>query len=158
MARALRGIGIGHDARRAGGEQAVDKGADEGGAVAAVDHVRLADELVDAARSARVLAQAVVRPRGRVVALQIGERPVAERDDKLVHGRVIEVSADQSQLLLRIAPPLRDVRHRQPAPNHRQVRGRIGRNAQTPGTMDHASFNPGRAVQTPSPVRHRPGR
>jgi hypothetical protein len=103
--------------------QAVDKHADQGGAMAAVDHVLFADELVDAARSARVLAQAVVGPRGRVVALQIRERPVAERDDKLVHGRVIEVSADQSQLLARIAPPLRDVRHRQPAPNDLKVHG-----------------------------------
>ena len=124
MARALRGSGSVTARGVPASSKAVDKHADQGGAVAAVDHVLLADELVDAARSARVLAQAVVGPRGRVVALQIGERPVAERDDKLVHGRVIEVSADQSQLLVRIAPPLRDVRHRQPAPNHRQVCGR----------------------------------
>ena len=35
----------------------------------------------------------------RVVALQIGERPVAVRDDELVHGRMIEVLADQRELL-----------------------------------------------------------
>ena len=69
----IRRIGIGHDARRAGCEQAFDEGADEAGAVAATDHVGLADHLVDAARRLRLRAEADV-PVGQAIALQVAER------------------------------------------------------------------------------------
>ena len=72
------GIGIDDDARRSVRQQALGEGADERRAVAAADHVGLADELIEAARAGRLRAEADV-PVAQVVALQIGERPLVGR-------------------------------------------------------------------------------
>ena len=54
-------------------QQALGEGADERRAVAAAEHVGLADELVEAARAGRLRAEADI-PGAQVVALQIGKR------------------------------------------------------------------------------------
>ena len=51
---AVRRIGVCDRARRSRRQQAVDEAADERRAVAALDHVRFADELIDAARALRL--------------------------------------------------------------------------------------------------------
>ena len=48
------GIGVGHGARRAVVEEIVDEHADKGGAMALLDHGRVANELIDAARAGRL--------------------------------------------------------------------------------------------------------
>ncbi len=83
----VAGIGIGHEARRSIRQQAVGKGTDERGAVAAIEHVRLADELIEAAGADRLRAEAAV-PGSEIVALQIGERPPIHGDDELLHRRM----------------------------------------------------------------------
>src|SRR4029079_15177636 len=129
------GIGIGYQTRRSSRQQAVGKGADERGAMAAIKQVRLADELIDAAVAARLRAEAV-GPGGKVVALQIGKWPAFTCDDELIHRRMRKVAADQLELLVRVAPPRRDVRHRQPALDQRQVVGSHG------AKLIHSSYWP----------------
>jgi hypothetical protein len=92
--------------------------------VAAIGHVRLADELVDAARARRMDAEPVIRPRHLVVTLKIGERPPIDGYDELLHCRLLKVLAHQPELLAGIAPPLPDVRRGQPTTHQRQVGGR----------------------------------
>ena len=41
------------------------------------------------------------------VALDVGERPLVGRHDELIHRRMGQVAADQIELLVRVAPPLR---------------------------------------------------
>src|SRR5690348_6154253 len=77
-------IGIGDYSRRAGCEQMVGESANEGGAVAAADHVGFADELIDAARSSRMQPQPVLGPSGLRIALQIREGAVVLHDNELV--------------------------------------------------------------------------
>src|SRR5262245_64048655 len=79
----IGGIGVRQDARRPGPDQAIDERANEGGAVAATGHVRLADELIDAARAGRMDAEPVIRPRRLIVTLKIGEGPPVDRHDEL---------------------------------------------------------------------------
>ena len=70
----------------------------------AADHVGLADELIDAARCLRMVAKPLV-PGRKPVALEIGKWPAVDRDDELVHVRMIEIAADERILLVRISPP-----------------------------------------------------
>src|SRR5262249_61140859 len=86
----ISGMGVGQDARRPGPHQVDDEGANEGRAVAATGHVRLADELIDAARAWRMDAEPVIRPRHLVVTLKIGEGPPVDRYDELVHCRLLK--------------------------------------------------------------------
>src|SRR6202040_1669781 len=106
------GTGIGQDSRYACCEQAVGKGANKTGAVTPLDHIFFADELIDAARAARPLAETVIGPRTRIVALQIGKGPAVVFDDVLIHGRMGQVFAYQFELLGRVAPPFGDMRLR----------------------------------------------
>ena len=116
MARALAGSGSVTTRGAAGRQQAVDEGADEGRAMAVADHVGLADELVDAARAERLRRRSRCVQARQVVALQIGERPPVGRDDELHPcAGSLEIAADQLELLVGIAPPLGDMRRRQPA-------------------------------------------
>ena len=55
--------------------------------MAAIDHVRLADKLIDAAGAERLRAEAAV-PGREVVALQIAERPAFTCDNELIHRRM----------------------------------------------------------------------
>src|SRR5215467_4919757 len=120
MARALAGSG----SVRTRGVQAlmaIDERANEGGAVAATGHVRLADELIDAARARRMDAEPVIRPRRLIVTLKIGKGPPVDRYEELAHCRLLEVLAHQPELLVGIAPPLGDVWRGQPTAHQRQV-------------------------------------
>ena len=69
-------IGIGQHAGEACRQQAIGELAGQRRAVAAADHVGLADELVDAAGAVRLVAVADV-PIGQAIALQIAERTLA---------------------------------------------------------------------------------
>ena len=100
-------IGIDHEPRRSVRQQALGEGADERRAVAAVEHVRLADELVEAARAGRLRAERLTFQALEVVALQIGERTAPLPHDELLHVRMTEIAADQLELLGRVMPPLR---------------------------------------------------
>ncbi len=90
--------------------------------MAAIDHVGFADKLIDSTGTVRMCAKAIIRPSVRIVALQIGERMVVHRDDELIHGGMFEIFTHKGVLFVRIAPPLRHVRLREPAPYQRQVR------------------------------------
>src|SRR5262245_22326685 len=85
-----------------------------------MDHVRLTDELVDAARARRMRAETGI-PIAQVVALNIAKRPATGRDDVLIHRLYLEITADQLELLMRITPPFPDVRLLEPAQHQRQV-------------------------------------
>src|SRR5690349_17019958 len=100
----VRGVRISHQPRRSRRQQAVGKCADERRAMAAIDQVRLTDELIDAAGAKRLRAEAAV-PGGEVVALQIAERLSVDPDDKLIHRRMRKVTADQLELFVRVSPP-----------------------------------------------------
>src|ERR1700756_4457397 len=88
--------------------------------MSAADHLRLADELINAARVPWLLAKARV-PGREPVALDIGEGPAIELDDELVHVGMVEVARDQLILLVRLAPPAHDLRRNEPALDHRQI-------------------------------------
>src|SRR5258707_824579 len=93
--------------------------------MAASDHIGLADELIDAARGGRLRPKTLIPGRERI-ALDIGERPAVDRDDKLVHVRVIEIAAYQRILFVRISPPARYLRRLQPMADQGKVGGRHG--------------------------------
>ena len=68
--------------------------------------------------------ESVLRAGALMVALQIGERPAGCRNDVLIHRRMAQVLADQSKLLVRIAPPFPHVRTREPILQQRQIGSR----------------------------------
>src|SRR3954452_7975233 len=70
------GIRIDHHARGALRQQPLGKAANERGAVAAVQHLCIADELVQAARAGRLRTEAGI-PVAQIVALQICKLPAA---------------------------------------------------------------------------------
>ena len=74
-------------------EQAVSKGANKTGAMAALDHIFFADELIDAARASRQRAKTMIGPGARIVALQIGKGPAVAFDNELIDGRMTQVFA-----------------------------------------------------------------
>src|ERR1700730_8881399 len=90
--------------------------------MAAADHLRLADELVDSARAGGVRSKTLV-PAAQRVALDVTEPLVAKGDNKLIHIRMIEIAADQRILLLRIAPPTHHFGRLQPAPDQCKIGG-----------------------------------
>ena len=95
------GIRIGEHARRARPQQAIDERADECRAVAAAQHVRLADELVDAARARRMRAETI---------------------HALLQGALLEIAAHKRELLVRLSPPFAHMRvWSSQASHHRQV-------------------------------------
>src|SRR4029078_11675690 len=103
----IRRIGIRDDAWSSCCQQAIDKRADENRAVAAIEHVRFADELIDAARALGLRSQAII-PGCGIVALEIAEWPSVARHDVLMHGWFIEIAFDEIELLVRRAPPFTD--------------------------------------------------
>jgi hypothetical protein len=113
-------IRIGDDARGARRQQAIHELPDEAGAMAAFDHLGLADEQIDAARTLGLRSKAGI-PCGQIVTLQVTERTAGYRDDKLVHGWLIEVTTDQTILFFGIAPPFPDMWQCQPAPDQRKI-------------------------------------
>ena len=115
------GTGIGQDLRYACCEQAVSKGANKTGAMAALDHIFFADELIDAARASWQRAETMIGPGARIVALQIGKGPAVAFDNELIDGWMSQVFAYQRELLHRIAPPFDNMRRRKPSPDGRQI-------------------------------------
>src|SRR5205814_4913985 len=103
-------IRVSDNPRRTVGQDPFDERPDKGRSMTAIDHVRLANELIDATGAAGVFAQSVVWPHFGIVALDISRRPVVDRDDELIHGFYPEIAADQLKLLIGVAPPLDDVR------------------------------------------------
>ena len=103
-------VRIGDEARCAGGQHALAETADQGRAVTTVDHIGFADQLIDAAGPRGMNAQSVVRPDRRIIALNVCKRTIVRRDDELVHGADIEITADELELLACVAPPFNDVR------------------------------------------------
>ena len=89
----IGGTRIDHDAGHAAGKEPGDEGTDESRAVAASEHVGLADELIEAAGAHGLRAEADM-PIADLIALQIGERPAVEADDELRQVRMVEVAAD----------------------------------------------------------------
>src|SRR5215470_6016729 len=68
-------IRIGDNARRPSFQQAVDEGTNKSGAMATIQHVSFADELIDAPGAGGLRAQARTLPSIGVVALHIAEWP-----------------------------------------------------------------------------------
>src|SRR5262249_60826899 len=96
--------------RRCGRHESVSECTNEGGGMTTAAHVGFADELIDAARPRRMLPEPVLRPSRLIIALQVGERAIVRHHDVLIHGGMIEILADQRQLLWRGAPPFPDMR------------------------------------------------
>jgi len=88
--------------------------------VSAPDHVWLADELINATRPPRLPAEAAI-PRREVIGLKVRKRAAAQLNNKLRHVGMVEITADQRELLAGIPPPLRDMRSGQPLPDPGQV-------------------------------------
>src|SRR5436190_1757677 len=75
-------------------EQAKDELADEAWPVAATDQLRLADELVDAARSKGLIAVRMIRISMRIVGLDIADRSAVELDQKALDFGFIDMALD----------------------------------------------------------------
>src|SRR5262249_4455804 len=116
----VRGSGIGHDPRHALSEQLVNEGADKGGAMSAVDHIGLADELINAARAGRLIGKRMTARRN-VIALQVSDRTLLGMNEKQIDIRFSEMLTNIGKLPVNVGPPFGDVRRCKPARNKRQV-------------------------------------
>src|SRR5205814_1404115 len=97
---------------------------------------RFANELIKTTRIRWLWTQAGI-PGAQIVTLQIGKLSRIGRDNELRHIGMIEIAADEFELLRRVVPPLADMRRSEPSLDRRQVGGRhraerVGRHAQPP--------------------------
>ena len=116
-------IGVSDDPWRADLEQTLDEEADEGRAVTLAYQFRLADELVDAASSERLIAAGMIGFRVRVPALNIADGYIIAFDHEWVDRRVDDVFCNPRQAAHRIAPPFPHVFAQEPFPKQWQVGG-----------------------------------
>ena len=91
-------------------------------AVALAYQIRLANELVDAARSERLIAAGMIGLRVRVPALNVADRYIVEFGHEWVDRRVDDVFGNRRQTPHWITPPFPDVCTPEPIPKQRQVR------------------------------------
>src|ERR1700686_4664071 len=102
----------------------------------AIKHIRFANDLIETARPRWLWTQNGI-PGAQIVELQISKFPRIGRDDELRHIGMIEIAADEFELLRRVVPPLVDMRRSEPSLDRRQGGGRhraerVGRHAQPP--------------------------
>lgn len=117
------GAGIGSNRRRSERDERIHVRSYESRSMSVTDHIGITDELVDAARPWRQLAEMMASPSVRIIVLDEGERIAHVAYDPHGHMRIVQVVFLDGigRSAIRFDPPFPNRRRLKPAPHHRKI-------------------------------------
>jgi hypothetical protein len=104
-------------------EQTLSEKADKGRTVSPSYELQLADELIDAARSERLITAGVIGFPVRIPTLNVADRYTIAYNYEWVDRRIADVAGNVRQAARRIAPPFPHLLAQEPFPKQWQIGG-----------------------------------